>query len=146
MQAVLARHLGVSSAHVNNIEAGRRPASLEFIQRAAQFFGVTIDYLLQDSISVEAVVRYDSENTAESSSIVPLFGTKLYTLRTTNYLTQAQLAQRLGLRTHAHISLLESGQKDPSIELVLRIADVFGVTTDYLLRDTIPNQAITAKQ
>lgn len=146
MQADLARHLGISSAHINNVEAGRRPASLEFIQRAAQFFEVTIDYLLQDSITVEGVVSYNSENTTESSSIVPLFGTKLYTLRMTSHLTQVQLAQRLELRTHAHISLLESGQKDPSVELVLRIADVFRVTTDYLLRDSIPVQAITTKQ
>lgn len=146
LQVDLARHLGVSSAHINNIEADRRPASLEFIQQAAQFFGVTIDYLLQDLIAVEAVARYDSENTAQSSSVVPLFGTKLYTLRTRNSLTQSQLARQLGLRTHAHISLLESGQKDPSIELVLRIANVFRVTTDYLLRDAIPIQAISVKQ
>lgn len=51
---------------------------------------------------------------------------------------QADLARQLGLRTQAHISLLEAGHKEPSINLVLRIADLFGVTTDYLLRDDIP--------
>jgi DNA-binding XRE family transcriptional regulator len=29
-------------------------------------------------------------------------------------------------------------RKEPSIDLVVQIADVFGVTTDYLLRDSIP--------
>jgi transcriptional regulator with XRE-family HTH domain len=51
---------------------------------------------------------------------------------------QADLARQLGLRTQAHISLLEAGHKEPSISLLLRIADFFGVTIDYLLRDNIP--------
>jgi DNA-binding XRE family transcriptional regulator len=34
--------------------------------------------------------------------------------------------------------LLETGRSEPSIELVLMLADIFGVTTDYLLRDAIP--------
>jgi transcriptional regulator with XRE-family HTH domain len=54
---------------------------------------------------------------------------------------QTELSLQLALRTQAHISLLESGRKEPSIDLVLRIADVFGVSTDYLLRDAIPVNA-----
>jgi transcriptional regulator with XRE-family HTH domain len=48
------------------------------------------------------------------------------------------LAQQLEHITHTHVSHLEAGRKEPSISLVLRIADFFGVTTDYLLRDSIP--------
>jgi transcriptional regulator with XRE-family HTH domain len=45
----------------------------------------------------------------------------------------SELAQRLGLAANAHISLLERGRHEPSIDLVVAIADLFGVTTDYLL-------------
>jgi DNA-binding XRE family transcriptional regulator len=36
------------------------------------------------------------------------------------------------------VSNLEAGRKEPSLDLVLRIADFFGVTTDYLLWDCEP--------
>jgi transcriptional regulator with XRE-family HTH domain len=51
------------------------------------------------------------------------------------------LAHQLEHITHTHISHLEADRKEPSIDLVLRIADVFGVSTDYLLRDAIPVNA-----
>jgi transcriptional regulator with XRE-family HTH domain len=66
------------------------------------------------------------------------FGSKLYHLRTAAQMTQVELARQLALSAHVHISTIESGRKDPSIDLALKIADLFDVTTDYLLRDTIP--------
>jgi transcriptional regulator with XRE-family HTH domain len=70
------------------------------------------------------------------------FGAKLRRLREHNRLTKTTLAQRIGLASHAHIVRLEAGQDRPSLDLVIRIASLFGVTTDYLLRDTIPVEAI----
>jgi len=50
---------------------------------------------------------------------------------------------QLGLSSaHAHISFLESNRKEPSIELLLKIADFFQVTTDYLLNDAIPIERV----
>jgi DNA-binding XRE family transcriptional regulator len=51
-------------------------------------------------------------------------------------MTQVELAQRLGLARQGYVSNLEAGRKAPSLDLVVQIADLFGVTTDYLLRDT----------
>jgi transcriptional regulator with XRE-family HTH domain len=65
-------------------------------------------------------------------------GEKLRYLREKRKLTQADLAQKLGLARQGYVSNLETGRKAPSLELVVHIADVFGVTTDYLLRDSIP--------
>ena len=70
------------------------------------------------------------------------FGVKLRWLRERNGLTQVNLAQRIGLASHSHIAKLEAGQDRPSLDLVIRIASLFGVTADYLLRDTIPVEAI----
>ncbi|NJN66686.1 MAG: helix-turn-helix transcriptional regulator [Chloroflexaceae bacterium] len=65
-------------------------------------------------------------------------GAKLRYLRIRGDWTQAEISRELGLAAQAHISYLETNRKEPSIDLLLKIADFFRVTTDYLLRDEIP--------
>jgi transcriptional regulator with XRE-family HTH domain len=48
-------------------------------------------------------------------------------------MSQVQLAEHLEPLSQAHISFLETGNKAPSIEILLRCADLFGVTADDLL-------------
>lgn len=60
------------------------------------------------------------------------FGNKLKTLRLREHLTQAQLAQRLGL-TKSVISAYETGLRLPSYDILIHIARIFHVSTDYLL-------------
>lgn len=67
-----------------------------------------------------------------------LLGEKLRALRQRRQLSLVDLAQRLGLRSHAHLSTVETGARDPSLSLVVQLADVFGVSLDYLLRDEPP--------
>jgi transcriptional regulator with XRE-family HTH domain len=43
----------------------------------------------------------------------------------------------MGHTAHGHISELESGKKLPTVEFVLRLARVFNVTTDELLKDEL---------
>lgn len=49
--------------------------------------------------------------------------------------SQTILARQLGLTSRAYISTLEAGDKLPSIELLIQIADLFTVTTDALLHN-----------
>ena len=57
-------------------------------------------------------------------------------------LTTVQLAQKMGL-TQAAVSQWESGKKVPGIETISRLADLYGVTVDYLLgRDTGPGNVV----
>ena len=72
--------------------------------------------------------------------MVRRFGEKLRYLRRERNLTQAQVAARLGIGSQSFIAHLEAGRKEPSITLAIQIADEFGVTLDYLLRDSIPVQ------
>ncbi len=65
------------------------------------------------------------------------FCEKLRALRTSRRLTLADLAARLGYRTHSYLSEVESGKKAPTVELVLKAAREFGVTTDELLKDEL---------
>ena len=53
-------------------------------------------------------------------------------LRMARGITQVELAHRLGVSKQS-VSNWESNNIQPSIELLEKIADLFGVTTDYLL-------------
>ena len=65
------------------------------------------------------------------------FGEKLRTLRKQHNLTMRELADKIGLSTHGYIGDLESGRRQPSLELAVQIADLFGVTVDQLARDEL---------
>lgn len=60
------------------------------------------------------------------------FGEKLKMLRTGQFLTQQQLATRLGVQKSV-VSYYESGERFPSYDVLIKIARVFHTTTDYLL-------------
>ena len=60
------------------------------------------------------------------------FGNILKSLRLKENLTQAQLAQKLGL-TKSVISAYETGLRLPSYDVLIHISKIFNVTTDYLL-------------
>lgn len=60
------------------------------------------------------------------------FGTVLKKLRRNQNLTQAELGMRVGL-SKAVVSKYENGMGFPTFDVLIRIADYFGVTTDYLL-------------
>lgn len=60
------------------------------------------------------------------------FGNRLKTLRQQQNLTQAQLAEKLGL-TKSVISAYETGLRMPSYDVLISISRIFRVTTDYLL-------------
>mgnify|MGYP005871657763 CR=1 FL=1 len=63
------------------------------------------------------------------------FGAKLRTLRERRQLSQTRLGLDLGYADGSFISQVETGKKNPTAELILKVADYFGVSTDDLLRD-----------
>lgn len=65
------------------------------------------------------------------------FGEKLQKLRKARSLTQEELAEQVGVSRQT-LSKWESGAVLPDTENVVKLSELFSVTTDYLLRD-IPN-------
>lgn len=65
------------------------------------------------------------------------FGDKLRALRLKHNMTLKQLAEAVGQSAHGYISELEAGKKKPTVEFVLRIARLFNVSTDELLKDEL---------
>jgi transcriptional regulator with XRE-family HTH domain len=139
-QTDLARRLvSVSQSHLSHLEAGRKAPSLDLVVELADVFMVQTDYLLRDTIPADQPLLYEAlANTR--SDYLHSFGTALRHLRITRAMTQTALADLLVLASHSHISYLETERKEPSIELVLRVGDLFDVTTDYLLRGDSPRQ------
>ena len=71
------------------------------------------------------------------------FSQRLKQLRRDRHLTQAQVAKRIGV-TAAMVSSYETDIRLPSYEVMVRLADLFGVTVDYLLCRT--DERLTAKE
>ncbi len=64
------------------------------------------------------------------------FGEKLRILRQRDKLSQRELSRMLDVH-HSYIGQLELGQKIPNATMILKVADMFGITTDQLMRDEI---------
>ncbi len=60
------------------------------------------------------------------------FGFRLRELRQRKKMTQTQVAKRLNLSKTA-ISGYENNTKTPSVEVLIQLSILYGVTTDYLL-------------
>ncbi len=52
-------------------------------------------------------------------------------------MTMRNLAEALGFVTHGYIGDLEKGRRKPSLELAVKIADLFNISVDQLARDDL---------
>lgn len=66
-----------------------------------------------------------------------MFASRIKYLRLSKALNQVQLAESLGVKKQS-ISNWENDNIMPSVEMLIRIADFFNVSTDYLLGREIP--------
>lgn len=64
---------------------------------------------------------------------------KIFKLRKVNGLSQDNLAEKLGVSRQS-ISKWESGQSTPELDKVLKLAEIFDVTTDYLLQPSATDE------
>ena len=63
---------------------------------------------------------------------MPNFPTRLKELRIKKQVPQQQLADLLGISTRA-LRFYEDGSREPTIEGLIKLADFFSVTLDYLV-------------
>ncbi|MDY7992035.1 helix-turn-helix domain-containing protein [Paenibacillus sp. SEL1] len=69
------------------------------------------------------------------------YGTRIAELREHKGLKQEELAQSLGI-TRAALSHYEKNRRKPDFEILTKLADIFGVTIDYLVGRTSHPAAI----
>lgn len=60
------------------------------------------------------------------------FGKRLREARLISHLTQQALSDKIGLALRSY-QCYEQGTREPSLSTLCRIADILGVSTDYLL-------------
>ncbi|MCM3754617.1 MULTISPECIES: helix-turn-helix domain-containing protein [Bacillus subtilis group] len=66
-----------------------------------------------------------------------MFNKKLIALRKSKKLTQEEMAEKIGVHRGTYANY-ERGHRQPDYETLVKIADFFEVSTDYLLRGTDP--------
>lgn len=64
------------------------------------------------------------------------FGEKLRVLRQQRRLTMKQLGEILEV-SDSYVSKMETGDKIPNVAMVLKIAQIFDVSTDALIKDEL---------
>ena len=67
---------------------------------------------------------------------------KIIRLRKKNGWSQEELADKLDVSRQA-VSKWEAAQSVPNLDKILQLSDLFGVTTDYLLKDEIEDEEFT---
>ena len=72
-----------------------------------------------------------------------IFADKLIALRKKSGWSQEELAEKLGV-TRQSVSKWEGAQSVPDIDKILQLSRLFGVTTDYLLKDELGEPKYTA--
>lgn len=121
-QQKLANATNISRSAIGMVEKNKQGLGRENLVTIANFFGVTVDYLLSDDIEV------DINSTSNK------LGDKIKTLRKERRITQQELGRNVGLSTSS-IGMIESDKQGASSEKLKEIADFFGVTVDYLLSE-----------
>ena len=61
-----------------------------------------------------------------------MLGARIAALRLQAGLSQAELAKRLSVSPSA-VGMYEQGRREPSMDRIVALSEIFGVTTDYLL-------------
>ncbi len=81
------------------------------------------------------------ENLADEVNLM-ILADKIIRMRKKNGWSQEELAEKMNVSRQA-VSKWESAQSIPELEKILLLGEIFGVTTDYLLKDEIENEEFT---
>ena len=87
----------------------------------------------------------DMPSTVRGDNLKSIIAANISDLRRRHNMTQLELAERLNYTDKA-ISKWERGESIPDVLVLKQIADLFGVTVDYLLQEEHPASAETAEQ
>lgn len=81
----------------------------------------------------------------EKMEEVMILADKIINLRKKNGWSQEELAEKLGV-TRQSISKYEGAQSIPDLDKILKLSEIFGVTTDYLIKDELEEEEYVPSQ
>lgn len=130
-QQELADYLQIKRNAISRYETGEREPDLSTLIKVSDFFNITLDELVRDHVSTLNGVLL-SKNA---------FGERLQQLRKSKKISQQQLADDLHINrgTYAHY---EINKRQPDYDILIKIADYFHVSVDYLLGNQKPISAL----
>ena len=123
-QASFAKDFGVAQTTVAGWEGGKREPPFSTMMRLADFFRVSVDFLLG-----RTDIRQMAPPLGHSSC---WDGSRLLTLRERFGEKPRDTAEALGTSTEQYL-LYEQNKEDPPIWVLIKLADHFGTTIDRIL-------------
>lgn len=130
----LAEALGVDFSTLGHIENGRSNFSIESLQRACAYFGVTTDYMLcRDENFIEESTLPSEQKTVSTER----YNCRLRELRKAKGVTAAELGKFMGVCDSA-IKQIETGRRQFSLDSLKRACEFFGITPNEMLGVTVP--------
>jgi DNA-binding XRE family transcriptional regulator len=88
-------------------------------------------------IIIVCQIGFDISSSVARINRVDRFGEKLHALRTQRGMTVRELAAALEVKSHSHVVQIESGKRKPSVDLLIKIINLFDVSCDQLLNDDL---------
>lgn len=126
-----AKECGVSSAYISRLlrEMVNTSPSPEIIEKLSSCAHNHVSYI--DLMKAAGYISDENRRTEH----IPVLKSRINQLRLSKNLTEQELAKELGTSEQEVISW-ENGSSAPAYDMLVKIADYFGVSTDYLLGRT----------
>ena len=116
-----------------------------FLWTDAQSWHNTEKFFEDTKKRTESEKQLSGKRKDEKMEEVMILAEKIINLRKKNGWSQEELAEKLGV-TRQSISKYEGAQSIPDLYKILKLSEIFGVTTDYLIKDELEEEEYAPSQ
>lgn len=116
-----------------------------FLWTDAQSWHNTEKFFEDTKKRTESEKQLSGKRKDEKMEEVMILADKIINLRKKNGWSQEELAEKLGV-TRQSILKYEGAQSIPDLDKILKLSEIFGVTTDYLIKDELEEEEYAPSQ
>ena len=130
-KAELARESGVPYTTIDGFyKKGAENAKLSTLKKLCTYFDCSLDFLADDDIEDTTIIN-NNKNVQEENERKD-FNSNLKMARERKGISQKEMSENIGVAKSTY-SLYESGNREPNIQTIKKIADILNVSADELL-------------
>ena len=126
-QQKMAENIGIARTNYKNYESMHSFPPISVLIKIAATFDISIDYLTGRTDEQRTI-----RETYDEESITP-FSVRVKELREAHKLTQEVVSKEIGLAFKSTYVSYERAEKEASLPRLIALADLFGVSLDYLV-------------